>query len=346
MDLSADGIGMLFKRKKEDDGGRKQKGRFMAGVYDEVTGGHFDGGDIVLWDGIGGGRFPAEDIGDSMPETEPGSFRLVLQDFAVTGALRGSPAVTTEPVPEDVALTILSKTGLTGNLSVWTPRREDALEAVRRATGEDALEYCACTGYLGREFRNLRSRAPLRNGEGLAGPMCLYGEPLAEDGSDEARYRLMDFSCGFHADGEAMVLSSDLGSGRLSMQDIDAGITEVPDGEYRAVVLTDPLMKIVEKAGTEVPEHIRRSAAMSAEPVSRQVALRICQNFTRAGALCVYTLRREDAWDLVAESSAKAKPYEAEVPEGIAGHVEGAIGTKGAGRESVMVFYGVGQKYR
>lgn len=333
---------MLFKRKKEDDGGRKQKGRFMAGVYDEVTGGHFDGGDIVLWDGIGGGRFPAQDIGDSMPETEPGSFRLVLQDCAVNGNLRGMPAVTAEPVPEDVALTVLSRMGLTGNLSVWTPRREDALAAVRRATGEDALEYGACTGFISIDFRNLRSRAPLRNGEGLAGPMCLFGEPFVDDRSEESKNRAMDALCGFHAEGEEMVLSTDLGSGRFGMPDAGTNLRDVADGEYRAVVLADPLIAATVKSGGKVPEHTGKGAAVSDGPISEQVALRICQGITRAGALCVYTPRREDAWRLVSESSVKAKPYEAEVPEGIAGKVAGVIGSKGVTRESVKVFYGLG----
>lgn len=112
----------MFGRKSES--GRKSPGRFMSGINDEVHGAHFEGDDIVLSKELGGGRFPSRPLGERMPDTPDGEFRLVLQELRIRtgGDAVGDPAVSVDTVPRELVLSFLGRPGLSGMLSAWTPR--------------------------------------------------------------------------------------------------------------------------------------------------------------------------------------------------------------------------------
>lgn len=326
----------MFGRKSSE--GRKSPGRFMSGINDEVHGAHFDGDDIVLSKVLGGGRFPSRPLGDSMPETASGEFRLVLHDFRVTTD-SGDSAVSVDTVPRQLAVRILSSFGLSGMLSVYTPEDSDAAEAVREASTFDPLLYETTTGICSREYLNYRTTVALATGDDLPGPVCMFG-PEIVDADDHARcMRYLRAYFGYEPWGHKGIrLSPDLGSLELTIPDFEEG-TVLDDGQIHAVLMSEVVGDAVSELGgrgIEVSEDL--PSGVSVEPVPRNIALRICRNTMRSGGLCIHVQTSAEAWDIAKAVFAKGKPYEAPVPSSLAGMVAGVVGIRG--KDRVRIFYG------
>ena len=90
---------MLFsfrRRKQAEDAGERSDKRMLTPVLDSIHGAHLDGGAIVLWKGIGGGSYPAREVGPWIyDEAGSGMFRLEYQPTTTIGAPTGPPVATT-----------------------------------------------------------------------------------------------------------------------------------------------------------------------------------------------------------------------------------------------------------
>lgn len=326
----------MFGRRSKD--GRKSPGRFMSGINDEVHGAHIDGGDIVLSKALGGLSFPYEEMSGPMPETQPGSFRLVLQEMRVmAGGNVGEPLVTSVTVPRDIVADLMSHGELSGLLSAYTPLEEDAVRVVREATGDEPLYYGSSAGLCQRDFRNYRPKAPLSTGEGLPGPACMFGDEVPElkEGADSDDF--LDFSLGYHMEGDSIVLSPDLGGTSFDRWEMADSADRFKGGMYYPAIVPEVLADVTEGTGLARPPEGIVSCVM-AKPVPEDIARRICQNYFRVGGLCVYTPAKGDAERLVRSLHPDAKHREREVPESAGWLATGALGLRG--KDSVIVMYG------
>ena len=146
---------MLFsfrRRKQAEDAGERSDKRMLTPVLDSIHGAHLDGGAIVLWKGIGGGSYPAREVGPWIyDETGSGMFRLVYQPTTTIGAPTGPPVATTNEVSRSVALSVIRSQDLSGMLSVYTlsiPLRS-WLRMTDRATDRDTSLVVATGGPVG-----------------------------------------------------------------------------------------------------------------------------------------------------------------------------------------------------
>lgn len=306
---------MLFsfgKSKKKTEAPGQSKPGFMGSVTESVHGARLDGSSIVLWRGIGGGTYPCRPVGPWISEeTRGGSFRLVFQDMSALGRMSGATMATVSEVSRSVALSVCRRRELTGMLSVYTPDREDARGFMAEVLGHRPVEYGFSVGCMEANMTNFRGW-PWEGDERLPGPMCLFGDYIGgPDSLDEPANRdlLADFGLGYHSGGRSvMVLSADLGGGTYTLVDADAETTSsVADGEFRIII----------GAGM-VPFHKGDGASlvMSAEGISREDAMLVCSDRLRSSGLGVYTPRREDASQLMADANRGRRPTEnRDVPE-------------------------------
>ena len=306
---------MLFsfgKSKKKTEAPGQSKPGFMGSIMESVHGARLDGGSIVLWKDIGGGTYPCRPVGPWISEeTTSGSFRLIFQNTTAVGRVEGDTMASTNEVSRVVALAICRSQDLTGMLSVYTPDREDARGFMAEVLGHRPVEYGFSVGCMEANMANFRGW-PWEGDEHLPGPMCLFGEYIGgPDSLDEPANRdlLADFGLGYHSGGRGvMVLSADLGGGTYTLADADAeAISSVADGEFRIVI----------GAGM-VPFHKGDGASlvMSAEEISREDAMLVCSDRFRSSGLGVYTPRREDASQLMADANRGRRPTETrDVPE-------------------------------
>ena len=225
---------------------RSASGGFMAGINDDVHGGHAEGEDIVLSRGLGGGRIPAVELDeDSIGAVPSGSFRLVLQPTTAGGKPRGEPLISSSDISADLIRDILSLEGASGTLSVYTLDREDARSAMKAATDSEPTEYGFSAGILSKDLRNFCRCG----GKAVSGPMCLFGQVLSAEG-DEARDRTMDQSVGFHIVGDRVVrLLEDLGGIEAEMREICAGsFGDTVPGSFHLLVDLKGISKAAGKA--------------------------------------------------------------------------------------------------
>lgn len=326
----------MFGRRSSE--GRKSPGRFMSGINDEVHGAHFDGDDIVLSKDLGRGRFESRPLGDSMPETAPGEFRLVLHDFRVLSD-SGDSAVSVDTVPSQLAVKVLSSFGLSGMLSVYTPQEADAADAVRTASTLDPLLYETTAGICSHEYLNYRTAVALATGNDMPGPVCMFGKEV-HDADDHARgSRYLRAYLGFEVlSNHGIRLSPDLGSLELTMVDFVDG-TVLDDGLIHAVLIAESVNSTVSELSNRMVEApMEVTSSVSVEPVSREIALRICRNTMRRGGLSIHVQTSAEAWDIAKVVFANGKPYEATVPTSLADRVEGVVGIKG--KDTVRILYG------
>ena len=149
-------VTIVYKRRVLDPM-KPASGGFMAGINDDVHGGHAEGEDIVLSRGLGGGRFPAVELDeDSIGAVSSGSFRLVLQPTTAGGKPRGEPLISSSDISAGLVRDILSLEGASGTLSVYTPDREDARSAMEVATGSEPTGYGFSAGILSKDLSNFR----------------------------------------------------------------------------------------------------------------------------------------------------------------------------------------------
>ena len=322
-------VTIVYKRRVLDPM-RPASGGFMAGVNDDVHGGHAEGGDIVLSRSLGGGRFPAVVLDEaSIGAVPPGSFRLVLQPVTVGGKPRDEPLISSSDISADLVRDILSLEGASGTLSVYTPDRGDARSAMEAAIGSEPTEYGFSAGMLSKDLSNFRRCG----GKAVSGPMCLFGQVLPAEG-DEARGRMMDQSLGFHVVGDKVVrLSEDLGGIEAEMRDIGADSFDgaVPGSFYLLVDL-----KGVSKTVGEAVE----GAMMSVDPVPYRVALAVCSDTSRTGVLSVYTSDRTDAEGIMREASGGEDPYEARSPRTMLSFDAACLVRRSAMSDSPKAVYG------
>ena len=307
---------MLFsfrRRKQAEDAGERSDKRMLTPVLDSIHGAHLDGGAIVLWKGIGGGSYPAREVGPWIyDETGSGMFRLVYQPTTTIGAPTGPPVATTNEVSRSVALSVIRSQDLSGMLSVYTPEEDDAVEIMRGMLGYEPLHFDFSCGYLNANIRNLRRRTWVGD-EGLTGPMCLFGEYLGDGDSidlPENAEMKMDFGLGFHKHPErdAVVLARDLGG-------IEFGLVE-PDRDEVSKVRPGSFRVLMELSRIQFLEDSAAPVAMSDIDVPRETALAICADRIRGGGLGVYTPERDDALELIREANRGKRPTEtADVPE-------------------------------
>lgn len=307
---------MLFsfrRRKQAEDAGERSDKRMLTPVLDSIHGAHLDGGAIVLWKGIGGGSYPAREVGPWIyDETGSGMFRLVYQPTTTIGAPTGPPVATTNEVSRSVALSVIRSQDLSGMLSVYTPEEDDAVEIMRGMLGYEPLHFDFSCGYLNANIRNLRRRTWVGD-EGLTGPMCLFGEYLGDGDSidlPENAEMKMDFGLGFHKHPErdAVVLARDLGG-------IEFGLVE-PDRDEVSKVRPGSFRVLMELSRIQFLEDSAALVAMSDIDVPRETALAICADRIRSGGLGVYTPERDDALELIREANRGKRPTETtDVPE-------------------------------
>ena len=276
-------------------------GGFKAGIMDDVAGGHMEGSDLVLARSLGGGRYetiPLE-IGDT-DNIVPGSFWIVYQPIDMRGQRVGTTVMTIDAVPREVALRICSSTKLTGSMSVYTSRQEDAHGLMSEALeGKDPVEYSYSFSVLSVDASNYRAS----RGAVVPGPMCLFGTIMDPDGEDEETIqRRMDATVGFHQgdDPDTLNLAVDLGGGSWRMAS-SRDDTSFEEGKFYIHIMVDP--SLFGKEGSEA------SIAISIDPIPKDLAVMICADQSRAGIMSVYTPSRADASNLM-EESLGAKPLE------------------------------------
>lgn len=322
-------VTIVYKRRVLDPM-KPASGGFMAGVNDDVHGGHAEGKDIVLSRSLGGGRFPAVELDeDSIGAVPSGSFRIVLQPATAGGKPRGEPLISSSDTSADLVRDILSLEGASGTLSVYTPDREDARSAMEAAIGLEPTEYGFSAGILSKDLRNFRRCG----GKAVSGPMCLFGRVLPAEG-DEARDRMMDQSMGFHIVGDRVVrLSEDLGGIEAEMRDIGADSFE--DAVLRSFHLLVDLKGVSKVAGK-----VAEGAMMSVDPIPYRVALAVCANTSRTGVLSVYTPDRADAERLMREASGGEDPYEARNPRTMLSFDAACLVRRSAMSDSPKAVYG------
>lgn len=322
-------VTIVYKRRVLDPM-KPASGGFMAGVNDDVHGGHAEGKDIVLSRSLGGGRFPAVELDeDSIGAVPSGSFRIVLQPATAGGKPRGEPLISSSDTSADLVRDILSLEGASGTLSVYTPDREDARSAIEAAIGSEPTEYGFSAGILSKDLRNFRRCG----GNAVSGPMCLFGRVLPAEG-DEARDRMMDQSMGFHIVGDRVVrLSEDLGGIEAEMRDIGADSFE--DAVLRSFHLLVDLKGVSKVAGK-----VAEGAMMSVDPIPYRVALAVCADTSRTGVLSVYTPDRADAERLMREASGGEDPYEARNPRTMLSFDVACLVRRSAMSDSPKAVYG------
>lgn len=264
---------------------RPASGGFMAGVNDDVHGGHMEGDVLVLSRALGGQRFDTVPIcEDALSSVGAGGCRLVYQRLKVLGTVDGDAVITVSDIDRDLALEVLGLPEGTGALSVYTPDMEDARSLMAGVPGAEPTEYGFSTGVLSVELRNFRRS----QGAPVPGPMALFGGLLPDEGG-QAAVRMSDFALGFHVmDPDTFVLSSDLGGAEVRMRELDErGFDGTVPGEF--YLLAD-IRDTMEQLNRDV-----RAAMISEGPVPEDIARRICRDMSRNGLLSLYTSDRADA---------------------------------------------------
>lgn len=320
-----------YYKKRVLDPHRPVSGGFMAGVYDETYGGHSEGSDLILWRELGGTRHRMVPLADAdIGSMEKGTFRLVFQQTSASGRNVGPSMVSAEPVPRDLAASVCGRTELTGNLSVHTPDGDDALALMADATGSAPTEFSFCIDIFGNDFRNYRRTVTVR-GSPIRGSMCLFGRELVHDDGDPLSKDLnMDFVCGFHEGEEGhIVLSTDLGSDDVEVEDLHGAPTEDMVGRYYLLLDFTPLG--LPKVG--IP-------GISSEPISHGTAVRIASDTIRNGALNVYCPRREDALELCREVIGGREPSECRLSDDPVLTVSYLIDRKDRGKAVPRIMFG------
>ena len=197
---------------------RPASGGFMAGVNDDVHGGHMEGDVLVLSRVLGGQRFDTVPIHeDALSSVGAGRYRLVYQRIKALGTVDGDAVITVSDIDRDLAQEVLGLPEGTGALSVDTPDLEGARSLMAGVPGSEPTEYGFSTGVLSVELRNFRRV----QGVPVPGPMALFGGLLPDEGEPTAA-RLSDFALGFHiGDPDVLVLSIDLGGAEVRMRELD-----------------------------------------------------------------------------------------------------------------------------
>lgn len=204
---------------------RPASGGFMAGVNDDVHGGHMEDEVLVLSRALGGLRFDAVPIcEDALSSVGAGRYRLVYQRIKALGTVDGDAVITVPDIDRDLARKVLGLPEGTGALSVYTPDMEDARSLMAGVPGSEPTEYGFSTGVLSVELRNFRRS----QGIPVPGPMALFGG-LLPDEEEPAAARLSDFALGFHiGDTDVLVLSTDLGGAEVRMRNSTNGGSRAP----------------------------------------------------------------------------------------------------------------------
>ena len=264
---------------------RPASGGFMAGVNDDVHGGHMEGDVLVLSRVLGGQRFDTVPIHeDALSSVGAGRYRLVYQRIKALGTVDGDAVITVSDIDRDLAQEVLGLPEGTGALSVYTPDMEGARSLMAGVPGSEPTEYGFSTGVLSVELRNFRRS----QGVPVPGPMALFGGLLPDEG-EPASERLSDFALGFHiGDPDVLVLSIDLGGAEVRMHELDErGFDGTAAGEF--YLLAD-IRDTMEQLNRDV-----RGALISRDPLSEDIARRICRDASRSGLLSLYTPGRADA---------------------------------------------------
>ena len=264
---------------------RPASGGFMAGVNDDVHGGHMEGDVLVLSRALGGQRFDTVSIcEDALSSVGAGGCRLVYQRLKVFGTVDGDAVITVSDIDRDLALEVLGLPEGTGALSVYTPDTEDTRSLMEEVPEAEPTEYGFSTGVLSVELRNFRRS----QGVPVPGPMALFGGLLPDEG-EPASERLSDFALGFHiGNPDVLVLSTDLGGTEVRMRELDErGFDGTVPGEF--YLLAD-IRDTMEQLNRDI-----RAAMISEGPVPDDIARRICRDMSRNGLLSLYTPDRADA---------------------------------------------------
>ena len=316
---------ILFYRKNTAGTTGSASGGFREGVMDDTYGAHLEGSELVLCTALGDSRHAVRTMdGGSVEGILPGTYRLVYQATDLRGRTVGDTVVTEDAVSRELALAVCRLDVPAGALTVYTPSRDDAHALVSEAMdGGEPVEYGSSTGLLGVDMCCMR----VRHGEVVPGRMCLFG-PFQDP--DDAR-RGMDRMFGFHPlEGSwTLRLAVDLGGTDWTIMGPD-GVAGIREGDFHTLADVD-----FAKLGIGDD---RRATVVSSEPVSRDIALRICSDRGRLGMLSVYTPLRGDALQLASEASDR-RPVEVTVagrlPRGTS-----ACFTVHGGKWSPRVFHG------
>lgn len=279
---------------------REKKLGFMQEIYDETYGAHLEGTELVLCPELDSRRFAMRVLDrDSIRGCPQGEYRIVFQQISARKKNNDTLMISEAPVEMDIIRSVFGLKGRTLCLSFYTPDREDASRLIAEMTGREPVEYSHSMEAFDADLRNFRPRRTPGT-ECCMGAFCLYGDYLGREGETgfpQENERMMDRALGFHLlEAPRIVLSPDLGGEEFTLIDIcNELIEDVERGEFRLFLDSSEMSKATGQRFT--------GFSLSAEPVSRDTALRICSEPTRIAMLNIYTPEREDAISLMDEAS-------------------------------------------